>query len=83
METPQLQHSSMTLFDDANSFINTNRFYYGYFSTIPNVKELDYLDGTKIRKWLVKDWASKILYLYVHKEYVRKKKEFFYYEAVS
>ena len=82
METPQLQHSSMTLFDDANSFINTTRFYYGYFSTIPNVKELDYLDGTKIRKWLVKDWASKILYLYVHKEYVRKKKEFFYSDAL-
>lgn len=82
MQTPELQPSCMNLFDEAETFISANRFYYSFFSAIPNVKELDYLDGTKVRRWITKEWTGNILYSYIHKEYIRKKKEFFYSEAL-
>ena len=79
MEKLDLKANSFNWFRETNLHISPISLYYGYFETIPNIKAINDIDITALRKWIISELKDEILKEHYSQSYVTEKKKNFYY----
>lgn len=74
----ELQNKSMDVYHSGHGYINQFRLYHAYFNSIPNIKTIDTIDITAMRKWISSELKEEIQQEHYDQTYVLEKKKNFY-----
>lgn len=70
-----LLKNDFNLFNQADSYVNCLRMYFGYYSVIPNYKTIDYIDIVSFKKWFEKEYENQIIKQHYRQDFDSQKKE--------
>jgi hypothetical protein len=74
----KLINNSLGIYENSGNYINQQRLYHAYFGVIPNIKTVDAIDITKMRKWFLSELKNEIQQEHYHQSYDFNKKKNFY-----
>lgn len=77
-EELNLKNNSLDIYLSGNSYINQLRLYHCYFDKIPNIKSIDYIDITAMRKWISLELKDQIIQTHYSQTYIREAKKNYY-----
>jgi dephospho-CoA kinase len=70
--TPKLK--CIDIFNDKDSYLNNAKLFYAYFNKVPNLKSINNLDCSRIRKWMTTQQFYSIIHTHTNEQYSRLKK---------
>ena len=70
-----LLKNDFKLFNQAGSYVNCFRMYFGYYSVIPNYRTIDYIDNVSFKKWFEKEYGNQIVKQHYRQDFDSQKKE--------
>ncbi|MBC7438729.1 MAG: AAA family ATPase [Flavobacterium sp.] len=68
----------MEIYGGSTFYISRLRLYHAYFNTIPNIKMIDNIDITAMRKWIETEMKEKIKKIHYNQTYSFSKRKNFY-----
>jgi len=74
----KLINNSFEVYESGGNYINQLRLYHAYFSIIPNIKTIKYIQITEMRKWISSEMQSEIQLQHYSQTYEFDKKKNFY-----
>lgn len=74
MNEPVLKRGEMALFS-YTSYVDEMKLYFAYFNNIPDVKLINGINATKLKKHLEREYATRIVGKHTKQEYDRKNKK--------
>lgn len=74
----KLINNSFEVYESGGNYINQLRLYHAYFSKIPNIKTIKYIQITEMRKWISSEMQSEIQLQHYSQTYEFDKKKNFY-----
>lgn len=74
MNAPVMKRAEMGMFS-YSSYVDEFKLYFAYFNKIPDVKFLNGINATNLKKYLEKEYASRIQGKHTRQEYCRKAKK--------
>lgn len=78
MSKLSLVKNDFELFNNAGSYVNCYRMFFGYYNTIPNFICIDGIDDTLFKKWFEKEYQSEIIQQHYRQDYNAQQKELEY-----
>ena len=73
-----LLKNDFKIFNNAGSYVNCFRMYFGYYSIMPNYKTIDYIEITSFKKWFEKEYENQIIKQHYRQDFDSQKKELEY-----
>lgn len=73
-----LKNNSFELYEGSTPYISKLRLYHAYFNEIANVKMIDTIDITAMRKWIETEMKEKIKKIHYNQTYSFSKRKNFY-----
>jgi hypothetical protein len=74
----KMMNNSFEVYESGGNYINQLRLYHAYFSKIPNIKTIRYIQITEMRKWISSEMQSEIQQQHYSQTYEFDKKKNFY-----
>jgi DNA replication protein DnaC len=69
-----LKHNSLEIYNNGGGYLNQLRLFHAYHNHIPNIKTIDNLDLTKLKKWFMVKHQDDIQHLHFSESYDAEKK---------